>query len=147
MAERVEVSIWNEANVAKLIEWWPTRSSGWLAKEFGVTRNAIIGKVTRLGLKKGHEQKRERIAAARLGKRRDPVFRLPNLKAEASLDASKDVLDEPFIGIFITELNSAHCRYVKDSASLLFCGHEKKKGSSYCPNHHKHIFMEAKRGS
>lgn len=147
MVERMEMSIWTEKNVAKLIEWWPTKSARELAQEFGTSKNAIIGKVTRLGLKKGHEQKRERIVTARLGKRRDPVFRLPNLKPEASLDASKTVLDEPFIGIHIVDLNNTHCRYVKDSSSLLFCGHERKKGSSYCPNHHRHIFTEIKRGS
>lgn len=147
MVSSVEMKIWNDDNVAKLKEWWPTRSSSELAKMFGVTRNAIIGKVTRLGLKKGHEQKRERIAAARLGKRRDPMIRKPDLKIETTVDASITVLEEPFIGVHIIDLNNTHCRYVKDSSSLLFCGHERKKGSSYCPNHHKHIFMEVKRGS
>lgn len=99
--------------------WAQGISSGKIAANLGISRNAVVGKVHRLGLPK-------RQKATKGGKRKPRI-----------------ALEPDFIGIPFFELSSEHCRYPKgEGTEMLFCGHVRKDESSYCEAHHAVCYRE-----
>jgi hypothetical protein len=128
----------------------------------GVTRNSVIGKVNRLGMKLqgkggGASEAWKRAIAKRpkkpkpAGKRRgfvfpqQPKFNAGDRKARilhaAHLRQTMVEPDEtsplPPVGQRVTfmELRDCHCRYPFGSPVEFFCGGQKVDGSSYCLEH------------
>jgi GcrA cell cycle regulator len=136
-----------------------------IAGEIGVTRNAVIGKLHRLGLTRPRDIAAATVArrrAARLARPKTP--RTPSPKAwhskpwlpkrlRLSIGAQHEMLAAAFPaaqprveeipihngrGCTLLELSQAQCRWpvgTPGAADFRFCGNEPVKGLSYCPGH------------
>lgn len=130
-----------------LIEWTPEQddilrlhyrktSATELAKRFGKTRNAVIGRANRLGLCLPYREKSGFPVKIR--------FRPPKVIKPVRPPKIK-VIPLNGVGVKIWELEQNHCRWVAgEPQDLLFCGHDKEAGSSYCPTHTKLAKQESK---
>lgn len=127
--------IWNEALDQILIQNRGLLSAAKIAElvGHGVTRNAVIGRCTRLGLARLartpaiRKERRPRLVG------RDSKTRKPPTKEFASPPVPVVPLNIPFI-----ELERRHCREIvgKDGFMSLSCGHPVVADSSYCRWHH-----------
>ena len=70
---------------------------------------------------------------------KDPTYAISRVKM-APTKPSSEIVKEPFKGVHLTDLKRHHCRYMHESDTLMFCGHDAKPGSSYCENHHQYMF-------
>lgn len=136
---------WSAEDDAKLKEMWPAYSSYQLAVVFGRSRMAIVGRANRLGMKKGFS-KRDRSNARKLGEStlktlfvKDRTYEISRVKL-APTKPNKEIAAEPFLGVQIADIKDNQCRYMNESSTLMFCGHQVQDRSSYCPNHHKHMY-------
>lgn len=130
-------------------------SCGQIAGEIGVTRNAVIGKLHRLGLTRPSD-----IAAAQVEQRRaarharaKPQRNWRPKRSRLSMAAQHEMLkaafpepqtpaeDIPILngrGCTLLELGQRQCRWPISSpgaTDFCFCGNEPVKGLSYCPGH------------
>ncbi len=123
------------------------RSCNWLAREINrqsgssFTRNAIIGKLHRMGISKPQPDKQEK--RTRSKKPREPRFR-PERKV---IDLFADLLPPAdFLGIQFVETNRSTCMYPEgDGSHMLFCGQPRRAESSYCAAHHKICYWKPDR--
>jgi GcrA cell cycle regulator len=109
-----------------------------MAERLGLSRNAVIGKAHRLGLKT-HKA------------RPAPPPRKPIPKAKP-LPKAMPIVDEPappepeFVGVDLLALEAWSCRYPQGQAvPYRFCGAVKQDGSSYCPHHHRVAYQPLSR--
>ena len=105
------------------------------------SRNAVIGKLHRLGIKDngtGYRNGRTR--------KRGPKKKVMNLSmrikqkfVEAAKPLPKPVTIGNAVSVTLDELQSFHCRYpVHDqNEPAKFCGATRQSDSSYCPDHHE----------
>lgn len=127
---------WTEERVDRLKSLWAEKlSCSWIADILGgVTRNAVIGKVNRLGLEKRRE------APLRAPKPIKP--RLPRqLKRYVPLQCDVPEEQPPpadFLGLTLMELGPGQCRYPRGGYGqpFTFCGQPVKPESSFCPYCH-----------
>ena len=128
-------------------------SAAKIAERLGyVTRNAVIGKIHRLGLNLDHlltaDEKADRLArkkeAANIRKQRSRE------RAERQLrkNSPRSTLYKMFVPrpaddlastakhIAFLDLEANHCRFPYGNGPFTFCGHDQIKGSTYCANHH-----------
>lgn len=128
---------WNKSAVRKLKTLWDRGlSCREIAIEMGggLTRNAIIGKVTRLNLAKRRVSTHYLVADPK--KPRDARTKLIGPVVEREAPAPKYFAPQPFLGISLFDLEPHHCRYPRggdDGMPILFCGQPKRDDSSYCP--------------
>ena len=110
------------------------------AHELGITRNAAIGKATRLGI---HFNSRpgqliDRPRAPQL--RSEPSVRsTPRVRVRVVTRAPlPPMAPEPESrNLTFAQLKANDCRYpVTADSPFLFCGQQKQGGSSYCAHHH-----------
>lgn len=132
---------WDEDRVGRLISLW--NSSGETAKaiadQLGCTRNAVIGKANRLGLRRGavrEEKDHHRPAWVPAVKESAPI------SEEIVKRMTKD--EDRTDTIPTTELTSTTCRWPIGSP-VRFCGHEIQKGSVYCQAHTKRAYSNSYR--
>ena len=116
-----------------------------IAAEIGVTRNAVIGKINRLGLSLA----RAAGVSAHLCAPRVPRPRLPGPRRvlRLMLAATPSVADDVALGLgpvdstqrcSLLELSQGMCRWPINepgAADFAFCGHKAVKGFSYCVSH------------
>lgn len=143
--EKIIYPPWTPEEDAKLRELWLDYSSYQLSKVLGKTRMAIVGRANRLGMKKGYS-KRDRSNARKLGQStlktlfvKDHTYNISRVKM-APKKPNELIVQEPFLGVHISDIKNNQCRYMHESSSLMFCGHAVQKGFSYCQNHHKYMF-------
>jgi GcrA cell cycle regulator len=130
-------------------------SCGQTAREIGVTRNAVIGKMNRLGLSRPKDvigRQLEQRRGARLARPKTPrtwrsksprlnifaqhemlmvTFRRPQPPAE-------DIPIYNGRGCTLLELSQGKCRWPINNPGaqdFCFCGNEPVKGFPYCPGH------------
>jgi len=150
---------WTDERIALLRKLWAeSLSASQIAGRLGgVTRNAVIGKVHRLGLSK-------RVTASRLSRKRGEEEKKAALKAEAAAEETRRVeafdrikrqrealvrlsapvvtpvsVENPSKSFTLLDLKESMCRFpVGDpfESGFHFCGEPKTKGSSYCARHH-----------
>jgi GcrA cell cycle regulator len=126
-----------------------------IAREIGVTRNAVIGKMNRLGLSRPRdvvdrqvEQRRDarlaRPTIARLPRPKRPrlnVFAQHEILREAFPEPKPPAEDIPIHngrGCTLLELGREQCRWPisnPGAADFCFCGNEPVEGLPYCPGH------------
>jgi GcrA cell cycle regulator len=131
-----------------------------IAHEIGVSRNAVIGKMHRLGLSrpKNLASTKDLVAsqvahrhAAKLAhpkagswrhKRAPPTISAQHEMLEAAFPASPPRVEDVPIhngsGCTLLELGQEKCRWPissPDAADFCFCGNEPVKGLPYCPGH------------
>jgi GcrA cell cycle regulator len=133
-----------------------------IANEIGVTRNAVIGKMNRLGLSRPKEViarqlRRERAARpARLKAlwrppRSQPTIVAQHAMLEAAFPDPQPCLEAIPIngrGCTLLELGQEKCRWPISSpgaADFCFCGNEPVKGLPYCPGHARLAYRPAGR--
>ena len=128
-------------------------SCGQTAREIGVTRNAVIGKLNRLGLSRPKNlvaRQLEQRRAARLARPKTPrIWRAqrprPNLFAQherpACPNPQSPAEDIPIYngrGCTLLELSQGKCRWPMSNPGaedFCFCGNEPLKGLPYCVGH------------
>ena len=130
-------------------------SCGQTAREIGVTRNAVIGKMNRLGLSRPKDvigRQLEQRRAARLARPKTPRTwrsKRPRLNIFAQHERLMAVFSSPQPpaedipiysgrGCTLLELSQGKCRWPISSPGaddFCFCGNEPVKGLPYCPGH------------
>ena len=155
---------WNDERVEQLKKLW---SEGLSASQIasrlgGVTRNAVIGKVHRLGLSgrattsrmKSHRPRPRPVNGAIAGKRMMPKGNrfpagpnspLQNLYQAEPFQPSAEELDIPLAERkSIQTLLECHCRWPigdPQMADFHFCGKQKVAGLPYCEFHARRAFQ------
>jgi GcrA cell cycle regulator len=138
-----------------------------IANEIGVTRNAVIGKMHRLGLTRPKElaaAQMEQRRAARLARAQTPKNWRPR-RSRVSITTQRRMLAEAFAapalpveeipifngcGCTLLELGQGQCRWPIDRPGVddaCFCGNEPVKGLPYCPGHARLAYRRAGRRS
>jgi GcrA cell cycle regulator len=129
-------------------------SCGQIAREIGVTRNAVIGKMSRVGLSRPKDligRQLEQRRAARLARPKTPSTwrpKRPRLNSFAQHEvlmafprAQPPAEDIPIYngrGCTLLELSQGKCRWPISSPGandFCFCGNETVKGLPYCLGH------------
>jgi GcrA cell cycle regulator len=127
-------------------------SCGQIAREIGVSRNAVIGKINRLGLariKNVVAGQSERRSAART--RRPRLVTQHQILVAVRAEPQAPVEDTPIHSehrCSLFELNEAKCRWpISDpgTASFGFCGNQTVKGLPYCAAHARLAYQPASR--
>jgi GcrA cell cycle regulator len=141
----VTFTTWTEARVADLkafiLEGY---SSSQIAFKLGdCTRNAVIGKVNRLKLSRVGIMKKEAPRAPRQlpPKSQSRQRYTPESKRFTTVFDNVQKLNlrcatiAPTIWICSNDLEPHHCRWPYGQENYVFCGHDKRDGSSYCRAH------------
>ena len=104
-----------------------------IANEIGVSRNAVIGKINRLGLSRGRNPTAPRPRDGVLIRRPKVLTQRPVLKALfASAPIADVVSSEP---CSLLNLTPRKCRWPISGADFTFCGNTTVDGMSYCAGH------------
>jgi len=126
---------WTPERLQYLRDNYRTMLAADIAKHFDglFTRNAVIGRARRLGLQSDH-----RMRPARRGPRRILTTTKPKVsprgKQEAKVEEVKlKILRGP---VTFMQLENWHCREIVKDKPIMYCGHHKADGSSYCLEHH-----------
>jgi GcrA cell cycle regulator len=119
-------------------------SASQAAIHLGITRNAAIGKATRLGLNFNSPSVRNfywRTQTER-PKPSEPVIRIRK-RVAPKVKPMPQMLPEPEArNLTFADLEKNDCRYaVTADHPMLFCGQTKADGSSYCDHHHHVCWM------
>ncbi|NTG94233.1 GcrA family cell cycle regulator [Rhizobium rhizogenes] len=112
----------------------------------GVSRNAVIGKVVRLGLGplQGNHQVKSKVAIVRAPRSRkakpDPVkiSELQEFMDRAPPPVVEAIPKPVSLGLKLLELSDfiRECRWPEgERADITFCGHDVVEGKSWCPYH------------
>jgi GcrA cell cycle regulator len=115
-------------------------SCGQIAREIGVTRNAVIGKIHRLGLSRGRPTAGQ---AERPGTptRRSATLLRRRIMRSVYADAPTPAVEDPAAGAVhcsLLDLATGRCRWpINDpgSENFCFCGNHAVAGLSYCAGH------------
>lgn len=145
------VSVWTEERVDQLRAMYANGiSCSRIAAELGVgfTRNAVIGKVHRMGLPlRGQGRQEPQPKKPRVYKKREHKAKVRIVPANGNssqlrvIQVSETSLAELRCaevtprGLTLLELQAGDCRYPYGDSDFTFCGHPKISGSSYCPKH------------
>lgn len=132
------VSKWTDAMIARTAELWlsgksAAETAAMIRAEFGVvfSRNAIVGKIHRMGHHRATEAPRRAVKRTKTA----TVIERPKTKP---LPAPKATTAAPSLRVPVTELRSGQCRFgthETPDGDHLFCGHPVKAGRSYCEAH------------
>lgn len=128
---------WNAERIALLRDYVTAGlSCRQIADEIGVSRNAVIGKLNRLGLSRGRNPAVPRARVGPSSARRPQV--LTQRLALKALFASEPIADNVVSVEPCSLLNIAphRCRWpIGASADFTFCGNIAADGVSYCAGH------------
>jgi len=137
---------WTEERVEQLKQLWAEGlSASQIARQLGgVTRNAVIGKVHRLGLA-------GRATPARAERPRMPVVRRmarprPMAVVQMPIVEADPVIDENGNKTTVLTISDRMCKWPIGDPSTTefhFCGHPPKVGSTYCEAHSIKAFQPA----
>lgn len=147
------VSEWTDQRVEDLRKLFADGfSASQIAAQLGfLTRNAVIGKLSRLGLKRGKPVPRIEAARAprKMGRPRKTRVEsiMPSYKQVTRIVGGRimDVVEFDnsnlrqavviSLNISLIDLEHGQCKYPTSDAPTLFCGTEQEVHSSYCPQH------------
>mgnify|MGYP000535279354 FL=1 len=139
-AERHGNAVWTGANREKLEKLWSAGYSARLiAAEFETTRNAILGAVHRLKLPKRQVAvSAERAVYVRL-KGRPRATR--SLKFKPIVCEPIEVpIPDTALRVSLIDRKDHQCCYPIEG--MIYCGADKQAGSSYCPWHHRMVWVK-----
>jgi GcrA cell cycle regulator len=136
-----------------------------IASEIGVTRNAVIGKMHRLGLSRPKDMAAahvEQRRAERLARPKAPRNWRPK-RSRVDISTQREMLTAAFpapelpaeiipiyngCGCTLLELGQEKCRWpisTPGAEDFCFCGNEPVKGLPYCPGHARMAYRRAGR--
>ena len=136
-------SNWTEARVEQLKTLWAEGlSCSQIARKIGgVSRNACIGKLTRLGLTgSGNPARKGNPARIKRSNPMPHVVRVPEPIAEAM----PALLYADGKHVTVLTVSDRHCRWpIGDppDKDFHFCGHSPKSGSPYCEAHARKAYQ------
>jgi GcrA cell cycle regulator len=145
-------SIWTDERVVQLrILWADGLSASQIAGAIGgVTRNAVIGKLSRLGMvgrERPMKAKKPVSAARRYQSPADEISREEKARRQAARRLANMMgwkppvfVSEPpaeSLHVSLLDLNPDSCRYPEGDGPFLFCGRPRMAGSSYCEHCHE----------
>lgn len=131
---------WTDERVEALRKlWMEGRTASQIAKELGdVTRNAVIGKVHRLGLSgRPSPIKRKQKRIADVVKKTKPVQKI----VQNNVQPIRSIVQDDVAvtgGASLMDLKERMCKWPlgdPKSASFRFCGHKSAEGLPYCEHH------------
>jgi len=123
------------------MRWLGGVNVGVISHELGVTRSAITGKASRMGL--GEHPFRTKLRKHQVNRRKTPEQRRIRIKQKFPYRdvipvETRPALPEPeFLGLSLIELDEHQCRYPQGEGPFLFCGQPAQEDSSYCSYHHR----------
>jgi GcrA cell cycle regulator len=133
---------WTDDRIAELKRLFEKGlSCSQIAAELGhVTRNAVIGKLNRLGLGKGPTASSARIAALRPTQPREPKPRLKPRFPPLSVVSTDEPALPPDVcpnRISLLDAMEGHCRWpaADDGSASMVCGDDKFPGHAWCARH------------
>lgn len=133
---------WTNARVEKLKKYWTDGlSGGQIAARLGggITRNAIIGKISRLRAEEGTGVKRKPVKKVLTPPpaKAERVVKIPVLKNVPMPPPPVDLPEPTPLNVTLFDLGNNDCRWPisGEKSSMLFCGHDVVEGSSYCLCH------------
>lgn len=152
-------SVWTEAMMSRLVDLQARGDScSQIAAELGcgLTRNAVIGKLHRMGITGGaaampekERIKRTKEAAARKNqkrKERRQEWRSQNPTPPRAPVPLMVCMDVDPRGLSLVDLEPGDCRYPSgEGADITFCGHPSMDGRSYCAPHAR-LTLSSERG-
>lgn len=110
--------------------------------QMGLSRNAVIGRVFRLGLSRPIVRK---IRAAKVARTHKPVARIVRANGNSNgfrvhMSVETDEFQPRCVevvprNILLIDLGRDDCRYPYGDGPFVFCGHPQRGESSYCPAH------------
>jgi GcrA cell cycle regulator len=124
------MSPWTDSLVERLIALHREGrlSFGQIAKKFGLTRNAVIGKANRMGLSERSEANHSFYGAPRTRKCR----KAPSVKPLTLAARSAPPTPELHVNFF--DLEKHHCRYPLTDGT--YCGRQVQRDrTAFCPHH------------
>jgi GcrA cell cycle regulator len=138
---------WTSERVALLKSYFDAGlSCSQIAREIGTTRNAVIGKMHRLGLSRPKDGFADRLAARNAARpkavRRKPWRLSIHAQREMLIAAYPRAGEEPAVEsahkCSLLELSQAQCRWPisePGAHDFAFCGNQAVDGLSYCVGH------------
>lgn len=136
--------MWTETQIEYVIEQWDAGfSASIIGDDIGKTRNAVLGKIHRMGLSGSRENKRKPQIKKKTGwqqrKRRNPmpVKRLPTFKTVPDIEAEPIDASQ---NCTLIVLKKHQCKWPVNEpppGDYMFCGLARNGTSPYCPEHHK----------
>jgi len=129
---------WTDERVEQLKQLWTDGlSASQIARQLGgVTRNAVIGKVHRLGL--AGRATPARTERPRIQVARRPTRPRPAPMIQAPIIEKEPLVDEQGRKTTVLTINDRMCKWPIGDPSTQdfhFCGHPPKAGSPYCEAH------------
>lgn len=124
---------WTPARVEQLLALFREGlSCAIIGQRLGTTRNAVIGRLHRMGYTK--PQPTTRVAPKREG-RSDGSATIIRFRPKVDSDFKERAAAVALLHLALADLESHHCRFPYGEGPYSFCGHKKAAGSSYCPEH------------
>lgn len=122
---------WNASALATLKTMLAAgHSSREIAERLGPTRNAVIGKIHRLGLRYPDKPRKPPLRRPRKPKPLPFIARRPKPRRKSSGP------------VHFRDLEQHHCRWIPGQPSTqLYCGAERVEGSSYCNSHTRSSYV------
>jgi GcrA cell cycle regulator len=110
-----------------------------ITREVGaVSRNAIIGKLHRLGIVRTNSIRTDREPSIKREFERVPARRFKKVKLRLPPRPNRSRSTKG--GVNLYDAKSWHCRWIEGEAStMLFCGDVVKPGTSWCEGHFKRM--------
>ena len=149
---------WNDELIKTAVTMWKDNNASATAISnklgHGISKNAVIGKMYRLGLHKGKKppppptEKMKRIVRARRQPKRG--FSLPSYSPIVRASVKK--LPKPLppaddsARVALEDLEYWHCRWIAGDPQKiprtepLYCGHKRKRGLAYCAEHSRRAY-------
>lgn len=135
---------WTEERVETTRGMFADRlSASQIAQRLGVSRNAVCGKLARMGLTRAPDQylssanKKPRVPTGSLAFK--VIHSIKRKQAEAGIEprpfVCRDFSDIAPRHLDLLELEPNDCRYPSGDGPFVFCGHPRRKGTPYCPGH------------
>lgn len=157
--------VWKDKDVETVRKMWRENASATdisVALDRRYTRNAVLGKIHRLGLVRSptvrtdtakaaieaqREQREEARRRARHLERLDRLAERAALAMESKAQPEAKILPLPNAIIChpvdIMGLKEGLCRFIVDDGLALYCGGAARPGGSWCPGHHRIVFKPA----
>lgn len=116
-------------------------SSSVIGAYLGLSRNAVIGRIHRMGIGRGKPV----IVKAREPRDGKPMQSATVLRFRPRPDGYKERAAEIVpLGLDLIDLEPDQCRFPYGDGPFTFCGHKKQEGSSYCPDHFALTWKESR---